>query len=217
MIFPNLKNKTFGYLNLNTESIEWCNKKGIDSSAKNVLLDPSVCQEFIEDIHKKYSLDFSYGGWMEDRTYLWRGGYMEAQDKFVHLGVDINVPAGTEIATNFKAKVIKIGNNFDIDGGWGPYVILKHLERPIYIIYAHLDKNILCKIGDILDKDTIFSKVGNPPDNGNWFPHLHVQTISDTYYPTVEKNWELFDGYGFKHEKELNAKRYCDPIEFISF
>lgn len=220
MIFPKLKNSIFGYVNLNLESEEWYKQKDIDSStSKNILLDPKSCQKFIEDVHKKYSLDFSYGGWMENRAFLWRDGYLEKDKIFIHLGIDINVPVGTEIATDFEAEVVKIDDDHDQEGGWGPHIILKNLSKPVYLIYAHLNKNILCKVGDILKKDTIFAKVGSAPFNGNWFSHVHIQSISSDYYFEIEKNnnWKKFDGYGLKSELEINAKRHRDPIEFISF
>lgn len=218
MIFPKLNNKSFGYVNLNLESKDWYKEMALDPNSENILINPIKCQEFIDDIHKKYSLDFSYGGWMEDRTFLWRGWYMEKENIFTHLGIDLNVPEGTEIATDFEAVVVKIDNDYPTDGGWGPYVILKHLIEPVYIIFAHLDICIQCKIGDKLEVGTIFSKVGKPPLNGNWFAHVHVQTIEEQYYLEIKKNneWGKFDGYGLKSEIEINAIRYKDPMEFIS-
>jgi hypothetical protein len=60
MIFPKLKNKVFGYVDLNLEAEEWIEKKGlIVSELENPLIDPKVCEEFVNDVHKKYSLDFS--------------------------------------------------------------------------------------------------------------------------------------------------------------
>jgi len=219
MIYPKLKDKIFGYINVNLEVKDWYKEKNLNfSDGKNVLIDPKICKDFINDIHKKYSLDFSYGGWMEDRTFLWKDSYLEKNKTFIHLGVDINVPEGEEIATDFKAKVVKIDDDYPLDGGWGPHVILKHLSKPVYIIYAHLDRDILCKVGDTLEKDTIFAKVGYSPYNGNWFPHTHVQAISSEYYSELEKNndWKNFDGYGAKEKLELNTKRHRDPMEFIS-
>jgi murein DD-endopeptidase MepM/ murein hydrolase activator NlpD len=218
MIFPNLKNRVFGYLDLNLEAKEWFKQKNIDLSEKNILINPDKCEEFVNDIHKKYSLDFSYGGWMEDRSFLWRDWYLDKEQLFIHLAVDLNVPTGTEVATDFDAEVAKIDNDFPLDGGWGTYIILKHLSKSVYVLYAHLDENILCKVGDKLNKDTIFAKVGHAPQNGNWFPHTHVQIINADYYLELEKNngWEKFDGYGLKNDIEMNAKKHPDPMQFIS-
>lgn len=219
MIFPKLKNKTFGYLNLDLEAKKWYEQKNIDLYSKeNILINPTKCEEFIKDTQEKYSLDFSYGGWMEDREFIWRGWYLDKEKTFIHLGVDINAPAGTEIAVDFEAEVIKINNDYPLDGGWGPHIIFKHLSRPFYVLYAHLDKEIFCKVGDILKEDTIFAKVGIAPQNGNWFPHTHVQIIEKDYYLELEKNngWEKFDGYGLKNEIEINSKRHPDPMQFVS-
>jgi len=218
MIFPNLKNRVFGYLDLNLKAKEWSEQNNIDLSKKNILINPDKCEEFINDIHKKYSLDFSYGGWMEDRSFLWRDWYLDKEQLFIHLAVDLNVPTGTEIATDFDAEVVKIDNDFPLDGGWGTYIILKHLLKSVYVLYAHLDENILCKVGDKLNEGTIFAKVGHSPQNGNWFPHTHIQIIEADYYLELEKNndWEKFDGYGLKNDIKINTKRHPDPMQFIS-
>ncbi len=218
MIFPNLKNKTFGYLNLNLEAQTWYKEKGLKiKDERNILLDPKICQEFLDDVHKKYSLDFSYGGWMEDRSFIWRGSYLDKEKIFIHLGIDINVPTGTDIATSSIVEVVKIENDYPLDGGWGPHIILKCLEKNIYLLYAHLDQKIDYKVGDIIEKNTIFAKVGHAPINGNWFPHVHIQTINPDYYDYLEKNngWENFDGYGFLNNIKSDSIKHIDPLNFI--
>jgi hypothetical protein len=219
MIFPSLKGKIFGYVNLNMEAAQWCASKNFKYDRKNnPLLDPKVSQEMVDDTHKKYALDLSYGGWMEDRNILCSGTYLEKTGAFIHLGVDINVPAGTEVATDFKASVVKIDDDYPEEGGWGPRVILKHSTLPIYMIYAHLDREIKCTVGDVLEKGHIFAKVGKPPYNGGWFTHCHIQSISSEYYDELEKNdsWQRLDGYGSTEEIGLNAERFRDPLGLIS-
>jgi len=218
MIFPSLKGKTFGYVNLNTEAIEWCASKNFKYGRENnPLLDPEISTEMVNDTHKKYALDYSYGGWMENRSTLCGGTYLEKTGGFIHLGVDINVPAGTEVATDFNASVVKIDDDYPEENGWGPRVILKHSALPIYMIYAHLDREIKCRVGDALEKGNIFARVGKAPYNGGWFPHCHVQSISYKYYDELEKNnkWDCLDGYGSSDEITLNAERFRDPMEFI--
>jgi hypothetical protein len=219
MIFPSLKGKTFGYVNLNTEAAEWCASKNFKYDRKNnLLLNPDISQEMLEDAHKKYVVDYSYGGWMEDRNILCGGTYLEKTGVFIHLGVDLNVPAGTEVATDFIASVVKIDDDYPEKSGWGPRVILKHSALPIYMIYAHLDRKIKCQTGDVLEKGNVFAKVGKAPYNGGWFAHCHVQSISFKYYDKLKKSnkWELLDGYGSSDEITLNAGRFRDPMEFIS-
>ncbi len=151
---------------------------------------------------------------MEDRSFLWRGSYMEKDKKFIHLGVDFNVPAGTKIAAAFRAKVVKIDDDFPEEGGWGPRIIIKHATLPVYMIYAHLDPEIKCKVGDIINKGNIFARVGKPPYNGNWFPHCHIQSISKKYFDELNKNnsWKELDGYGF--EKEIIGEDILSATNF---
>lgn len=216
MIFPRLKDKTFGYVNLNLEASEWlANKKFVED--KNPLLDPVICQQMVDDVHRKYHLDFSYGGWMEDRSLLWRGSYLESKKNFIHLGIDLNVPAGTEIALGFDVEIVKVDDDYPEDGGWGPRITVRHLSQPVYLIYAHLGREIKQQVGDKVRAGEVFARVGEPPFNGNWFPHLHVQTISPEYFAELEKNnsWGQLDGYGSLNDLTINAARFKDPTQYI--
>lgn len=201
---------------MNFEAEKWVVDK-INISVKNSLLDPAICQEMVNDIHKKYDLDFSYGGWMEDRSFLWSGSYMDQKKTYIHLGLDLNVPAGTEIAATFNARVARIDNDPSFDCGWGTRVILKHQSEPIYLIYAHLNKDICCKKENHIKKGQIFAKVGKPPYNGNWFEHLHLQAIAEGYYKELEREdlWAGLDGYGAEKDTANNAKKFPDPIKLI--
>lgn len=216
MIFPNLKGKKFGYVNLNLEAIEWSKQNGQDLMI-NTLIHPEVCQQFVDFVHKKYNIDFSYGGWMEDRSFLWRGWYLDESKMFTHFGLDLNVPVGTEVATDFQAEVALIMDDYPLDGGWGPHVILKNLEKNVYVLYAHLDRDISCKVGDTLSVGQVFAKVGHAPENGNWFPHVHVQVIESEYFEYLKKEdaWENFDGYGFKENSAIDSVRHPDPLQYI--
>ncbi len=217
MIFPGLKNQKFGYTNLNLEAKEWLKNYDTDDNS-NPLLNPAICQKMVDSVHKKYGTDFSYGGWMENRSILWKGSYLEQARNFIHLGIDVNVPAGTEVAAGFNAVVVKIDDDRSKDGGWGPRVILKHATEPIYMIHAHLDRDIKCKVGDTLKISQVFAKVGKAPLNGNWFPHLHLQTISKKYYEKLEKSnsWAQLDGYGLTKDIEKNSKLHPDPLQYVS-
>ena len=216
MTFPELAGKKFGYMNLNLEAKEWSASRDSSHEKKN-LLDPDVCQEMVEDTRRKHSVDFSYGGWMEDRSFLWHGSYLDSESKYMHLGIDINVPAGTTVLADFGATVIKVDDDYLDDGGWGPRLILKHATEPLYFIYAHLAETSY-QAGDTIKKGDALAKIGQPPFNGNWFPHLHVQCISADYFEELEKNnaWQELDGYGTEADKALNMARFPDPTHHLS-
>ena len=161
MLFPELKNKSFVVLNLDAEARKWCTENDIVVTAKNnPLNDPTICQKMVDAVHQKSSKDFSYGGWMEDRSFLWKGSYLENEQKFIHLGVDFNVPVGTKVAADFGAEVVRIDSDYPEQGGWGTRIIVRHDSLPICMIYAHLDPSVMCKVGDILKPGDIFAKVG---------------------------------------------------------
>ncbi|HZS42902.1 MAG TPA: peptidoglycan DD-metalloendopeptidase family protein [Candidatus Paceibacterota bacterium] len=217
MIFPTLKNKAFGYVNLNTEAELWL-KDQKPALKENALLDPEVNTKMVADVHKKYGIDFSYGGWMEDRSFLGRGTYLEPLNTYLHLGVDINAPVGTEIAADFNAEVILIDDDYPEEGGWGPRVMLKHQSKPVYFIYGHLDKEISFTKGEKITKGQVFARIGKAPYNGNWFPHVHVQVIREDFYKQLEKEnaVEDLDGYGSWENLANHAFRFPDPLQYIS-
>lgn len=217
MIFPSLKGKKFGYVNLNIEAELWM-KNIKPTQGKDSLLDASVSTQMVKAVEAKYGLDFSYGGWMEDRSFLWKGTYLEPLKTYIHLGIDVNAPEGTDICTDFEAEVVKIDDDYPEQGGWGPRVIIKYMKEPLYFIYAHLDREIKCQVGDYLENGQIFAKVGKPPFNGNWFPHVHIQTIREGFYNEISNNdsWDEIDGYGLVEDITKNADRFPDPLQYIS-
>lgn len=242
MVFPTLKQVKFGYVNLNLEAIDYLKHKNESTEnnicnnavsysthpaaatepKKNPLIDPDKCQLMVEATHKKYNLDFSYGGWMEDRSVLWKDSYLEEKQAFIHLGIDLNVPPGTEVAVDFDAVVEKIDSDYPEEGGWGTRVIFKHATEPVYIIYAHLDPELSIKEDDEVHAGQIFAKVGKAPYNGGWFPHLHVQVVEVKYFEELkgramenEHAWSELDGYGKANEIEVLARRFFDPMRYV--
>lgn len=216
MIFPKIKNKKIGYINLNEEAQIQAKEKGTNPSLKNKLIDPKFSQKLIDHIHKKYSIDISYGGWMEDRSFLLRDWYLDKTNNFIHLGVDINAPYGTKIAINNNAKVIAVEDDYPLDGGWGKHIILKIKEQNVYLLFAHLDK-IKFKVGQNIKNGEIFASIGKPPFNGNWWKHLHIQAIEKDYFYYLKRGnlWKEFDGYGSRDKIKIDAKRHPDPMQFI--
>ena len=216
MLFPEFENKVSGYVNLDTEARQWMQQRSLPVDP-NPLLDPDTCQQMVSDVHKKYSLDFSYGGWLEDRSFLWKGSYLDETGGYIHLGVDFNVPEYTKVAASFDAEVVRIDDDYPIEGGWGNRIIVKHAQLPLYFIYAHLDEENMCQVGDKLIKNQVFAKIGKTPFNGKWFPHLHLQTINAPFYEELLRTNALdsLDGYGAVTDIAKNAALFKDPLPFV--
>lgn len=221
MIFPDLKDKPFGYVNLNEEAKAWRQNNQAQESmtGRNPLLNPTICQAMVHNFHQRLGLVFSYGGWLEDRSTLWRGSYLDAEKKYLHVGLDLNVPTNTRVAVDLEAEVIRVDDDQDMNGGWGPRVIVKptkDLINPVVLLFAHLSRETRCKVGDVLKAGQVFTSVGKAPENGNWYPHVHVQAIDSTFYEEIlKKDFNQLDGYGLPADAETLGKIFKDPLNFI--
>lgn len=169
-LFPTLKGR-WGCLDLNREA-----KEGFPAELhpQNPLLDPVACDNWVRGTHIYHGLDYSWGGYMEDRSHLWRGHYHDPGE-MVHLGIDYNVPAGTPVAAPAYCKVAYVQRDPDQNGGWGGRVILEHRGR--YLILAHLAHAGLPMQGQTLGPGHRVGTVGEISENGGWFPHLHAQAM----------------------------------------
>jgi murein DD-endopeptidase MepM/ murein hydrolase activator NlpD len=107
----------------------------------------------------------------------------ESEARTLHIGVDLFVPAMTELNAPLAGRVHSFQNN-DKPLDYGPTIILQHGisdECKFFSLYGHLS---LCSLdglypGKTFQPGEVFAKVGNYPHNGNWPPHVHVQLITD--------------------------------------
>ena len=154
------------------------------------------------------------GGYLEKRgmykdTDLFQGD----QERSIHIGVDVFMPAGTAIYAPFEGEVQSFANR-QVAGDYGPVIILRHRhdDFEFHTLYGHLSEASLAGIHDgraFAAGDNI-AEFGPRPENGNWPPHLHFQLIEDMQgyrgdYPGVVRPAEL---EFFKHN--------CpDPVSLI--
>ncbi len=210
MLFPELQGKRFSSTDLDREARE------LGLGEENALLDPEMCQKFVEDCHRRYKTDFSYGGWLELRSTLWRGSYLDEAEHYVHLGIDFNVPAGTAVAAPRACLVIRIDNDFPDVYGWGNRIIVHDAEMNVMVIYAHLDTPTGVKVGDSLKPGQVFARVGDASKNGGWFPHLHVQlVVPEQYERLLQNDLRDLDGYGHIRDIEMLKIYFPDPLEYL--
>jgi murein DD-endopeptidase MepM/ murein hydrolase activator NlpD len=135
---------------------------------------------------------------------------MVADERFIHLGLDVIVGLGTQLHAPLDATVAESGYESG-EGNYGGYVLLKH-ENPsfetFYSFYGHLCKYRLPAAGKTFPAGTAFAEIGDFHENGNWFHHTHIQVITrkglDTGYTSK----------GYCSEKDLvNINNLCpSPI-----
>jgi murein DD-endopeptidase MepM/ murein hydrolase activator NlpD len=213
-MFPELQGEKHCSVNLEAEAVRWRNEHPeLFRAGANPLLDPAVCQSMIDEVHRRCGVAWSYGGYLENRSNLWRGSYLEATGNFLHLGVDCTAPQGTRVAVDFPAKVILVDHDPDRDGGWGTRVFLAS-NGPVFV-YAHLQQ-VRVEPGQALAPGEVFAEVGGPPENGNWFAHLHVQAIrTGLFHEILLERFQELDGYGHPDANTELQYDFPDPLPFL--
>lgn len=185
LLFPSLKDGRWGYLNLGEES------RALPSD-DNHLLDPSKCAEWVESLHHRNGIDFSYGGYMEDRSHLWRGHYMKPGYTW-HLGIDFNIPAGTVVCLPERCVLERSVMDADRNGGWGGQLVFRIFGVDNYFL-------VLGHLADIVSEEKIYEagapvgQIAAAPFNGNWHPHLHVQACRNRPDAQLDGYSKLYDG-----------------------
>lgn len=101
----------------------------------------------------------------------------------IHLGVDLFVPPGSRVRAPLDGVVHILANN-DQPQDYGPMVVLQHRAgdgRPFFTLFGHLSEDTLggIKEGQEVRAGDEIARVGSPPSNGDWAPHLHFQIILD--------------------------------------
>jgi hypothetical protein len=175
---------------------------------------------------KKVSYDdecYTYGGYGEDRSDLW-DGFEPKMKRMIHLGLDLNnLPVGQAVASISSGAVVHIMNDKTRVNGWGNRIIICYdygfisKFQPIrytksYFLYGHLDESKCpVKLGDKIKQFDIIGYIGEGKSNGGWFPHLHLQIMSEQFLEKF-KTYEEIDGYS---ENVDDLKLLVNPLEFL--
>lgn len=215
MIFPEMKGKRVESALLDQWARSWLKQKGYRRFPnRSPLLRPDKCQEMIDYFHALCGADWSYGGYLEDRSVIWRGNYLAQSKNYTHLGVDFNAPIGTAVAIDTRAQVVLVDDDTPLIGGWGNRVMLRVQGQEIVLIYAHLSAKVLCKLGDTLTPGTVIGYVGDPSQNGFWYPHTHVQAMRMDRYREFKKKPNELDGYGAEKDLRRLVRDFPNPMSW---
>ncbi len=214
MTIPSLRGKRLVTVDLDAISRIDAAQRGISRAVRNPYAQPDGTQELLDRYHSHRNVDASYGSYGEHRGHVWRGTYLDRMDDPVHLGIDVNVPAGTEIAIDCDAHVVCITTDHPEPYGWGNRVFLKLKDTQIWLIYAHLARP-MCELTQRLKPGEIFATVGVPHENGGWFSHLHIQALTAEAWMMFSDDPDSIDGYCPQSEWKRWQKLCPNPLQFV--
>jgi 4-aminobutyrate aminotransferase-like enzyme/Ser/Thr protein kinase RdoA (MazF antagonist) len=101
----------------------------------------------------------------------------------IHLGIDLFRAAGSPVHTPLAGRVHSFRNNAArLD--YGPTLILDHDPEDgprFFTLYGHLSEDSLfgLRVGAAVNRGQVIGRVGAPPANGDWPPHVHFQIVTD--------------------------------------
>jgi len=180
-------------------------------------LEPAQMQQVINAYTAQENGDYLYGGWMEDRTHIWKGTYMDAQKKYIHLGVDITAPKGTSVCVPADGTVIHVSAAEGKDVDWGTNVAIQ-IDEYVFV-FAHLARNSFVVPGRTIKAGTVLGSIGTWKryENGNVFEHVHVQALSSVAYQKhMSEGFVHFDGYGCIGDEEKLKVENPEPIHLLA-
>lgn len=217
-LFPTFAREKFASVNLDSEARLWAaeNPALFPNDGQNPLRLTENNSLLVDWVHKKHGVRASFGGYLEDRSFLWKDTYLSSTGSFIHAGVDINIPAGTPIRLPFDGVILRTDDDTPAAWGWGPrvFVMPRSEERhspneALVLIIAHLGA-VRVRSGEIVKEGLHFADVGTPPGNGGWFPHIHLQAIRRDYFDELSQSgFESLDGYF--HEKDIDRFKALHP------
>jgi 4-aminobutyrate aminotransferase-like enzyme/Ser/Thr protein kinase RdoA (MazF antagonist) len=137
-----------------------------------------------------------------------------AEHRTVHLGIDLFVEPGAPVFAPLAGTVHCVTRNTArLD--YGPLIILKHTietgtetEREFFTLYGHLSEDSLStvRVGEAVTAGQRIARIGAPPVNGDWAPHLHFQLITDL----LELDHD-FPGVAYASQREVWKSLSPDP------
>lgn len=124
---------------------------------------------------------WGFSPYLEHRdTLLGECPQMVSEERFIHLGLDVIVALGTPLHAPLDAVVAENGYERG-EGNYGGFVLLEHSGpafETFYSFYGHLCRDRLPGVGQSFAAGDAFAEIGDFHENGNWFHHTHIQTIT---------------------------------------
>lgn len=140
--------------------------------------------DYVQKILEKNNAKIAFGGYGERRAiYAQSAHFNDNNDpRCIHLGIDFWTAAHTPVYVPLDGKIHSFRYN-DHPLDYGATIITEHThdKKTFWLLFGHLSlislKNL--EIGQKINRGDILATLGEPHENGGWFPHLHLQCITE--------------------------------------
>jgi murein DD-endopeptidase MepM/ murein hydrolase activator NlpD len=155
-----------------------------EALSANNIRDTILLSRFVRESLDAANATVGLGGYLENRSWYARSGVFCAGEEVrtVHLGVDIWTAVGAVVRAPLAGRVHSFQDNHSF-GDYGPTIILEHEVDTVrfYTLFGHLSRQSLAELelGQVIARGQEVARLGAPPINGDWPPHLHFQIITD--------------------------------------
>jgi len=131
------------------------------------------------------------------------------ETRTVHLAIDLTLEAGSAVFAPIAGKVHGFEDaTQQLD--YGPLIVLRHDGGgvPFFTLYGHLSRESLdgLFIGQPIAAGQRIGWIGSAPVNGDWWPHVHIQLITDML--DIPCN---FNGSAFPNQRAVWKSLSPDP------
>jgi 4-aminobutyrate aminotransferase-like enzyme/Ser/Thr protein kinase RdoA (MazF antagonist) len=229
-----LKGHRAGFASIVDENLRHENQLVFDLSVGSALphaeddgADLAVFSEHLLQQMQQARVSVGIGRYHEARLLYTAGQFKVQTDEMpeartVHLGIDLFMNGNAPVYAPLDGRVHSFNNNTDpLD--YGPAIILEHQieggER-FYTLFGHLSPDSLdnLAVGMPVSRGQFFARIGEPPTNGGWPPHLHFQIILDMLgetgnFPGVARpsEWDIWSRICPNPNLILDIPQSCFP------
>jgi len=129
----------------------------------------------------------------------------------LHLGEDVEVPAGTPVFASANGKVV---GTYNLGGfhNWGGLILVEHQNidgKKVTSLYGHLDaRTFKVSVGQIINRGQLLGSIGTYESNGGWNEHLHFGIRQGGF---VSSPW-VYTGFGDNN----TLKKWVRPHIYIA-
>jgi 4-aminobutyrate aminotransferase-like enzyme/Ser/Thr protein kinase RdoA (MazF antagonist) len=178
---------------------------------------PDEAERLWDAIAAEAGVTLGIGAWGEARPVYssdaFKSVFAPGLRRVVHLGLDLFAPAGTAVRTPLDGTVVDLFET-DVPLDYGHAVLLKHEPEGhvFYSLWGHLAAQTVKdrKLGERLKAGDVLGRLGQPGENGNWQPHVHIQLV--TY--AGPKAADVI-GAGEQEYLDLWRQLFPDPAQFV--